>query len=498
MKTIKQILIALLLMLTTTANAQMVLQYDIVTPNTEISLPLYGTVNVKVNWGDGSAVQTFINEGDRSHTFATTGTKTVTITGTLTAYGSSSSYKGNARLTKVLSWDGLGLTSFFEAFNSAALLTQVPSSLPSTIINLDAMFVAATSFNQPIGSWNTANVTSMSQMFWGASSFNQPIGSWNTAAVTDMSTMFIGAQAFNQPLSTWNTAAVTRMGGMFQEAASFNQPIGNWNTAAVQDMSSMFYGATAFNQPIGSWNTAAVYSMARMFAGANSFNQPIGNWNTVNVIDMSYMFFGAISFNQPVGSWNTAFVTDMYQTFGLAIVFNQPIGAWNIAAVTDMRYVFAGTSLCTDNYDNLLKGWAVQKVKTGLSFHGGASKYSSAAAAARATLISKGWTITDEGAGTTVDAKCSTTALEDETITSSETTLYPNPVKDKLTIRFTEPTNELLTYSIYNITGILFLEKDIQSNDSGIEIGLEALPQGAYIIKIKSNDNVLVRSFVKE
>ena len=60
-------------------------------------------------------------------------------------------------------------------------------------------------FNQPIGNWNTSNVTDMLAMFTNAQKFNKPIGNWDVGKVTDMSEMFLWANAFNQNLSNWPT-----------------------------------------------------------------------------------------------------------------------------------------------------------------------------------------------------------------------------------------------------------------------------------------------------
>ena len=60
------------------------------------------------------------------------------------------------------------------------------------------MFFCAFAFNQPLGQWNVANVTTMELMFADASAFNQPLGQWNVANVTTMENMFLVASAFNR------------------------------------------------------------------------------------------------------------------------------------------------------------------------------------------------------------------------------------------------------------------------------------------------------------
>ena len=102
-------------------------------------------------------------------------------------------------------------------------------------------------------------------MFHEASSFNQPLSSWQTTSVTDMKSMLDGAHTFNQPIGSWSTAAVTNMHAMFRHASVFNQPLGSWDMSAVVDVSYMFYGASAFDQPLDSWNMSALTDASLMF-----------------------------------------------------------------------------------------------------------------------------------------------------------------------------------------------------------------------------------------
>ena len=213
-------------------------------------------------------------------------------------------------------------------------------------------------FNQPIGNWNTANVTNMASMFSGATAFNQPIGNWNTANVTNMSLMFYRATAFNQDLSGWNVSKVTDMSYMFYGATSFNQPIGNWNTQSVTNMGYMFFRATAFNRPIGNWNTSNVTNMTQMFLGATAFNQDLSGWDVSKVTDMGYMFYGATAFNGNVNGWGNKMknVTYMSYMFQGATAFNQSLEGWVLNSSSEK--ILFGSGMQCSNITATLNGWA--------------------------------------------------------------------------------------------------------------------------------------------
>jgi len=49
---------------------------------------------------------------------------------------------------------------------------------------MDTSFSNATSFNQPLSSWDTRKVTNMSSLFSDASSFNQSLETWNLKSLT--------------------------------------------------------------------------------------------------------------------------------------------------------------------------------------------------------------------------------------------------------------------------------------------------------------------------
>ncbi|KUG25951.1 chitinase [hydrocarbon metagenome] len=305
---------------------------------TTVTLPLYGTVNVNVDWGDGNN-DNYTTGGDKDHTFSSEGNYTVSISGILTDFGSP--YYPNAeKLIEVTSFGSLGLTSLYSAFWGASNLTNVPATLPYTITNLSCAFYYASSFNGNISNWDVSEVTDMSFMFDGASSFNQDIGGWDVSGVIYMREMFRNASAFNQNIGSWSVGNVTGMSSMFNNAFSFNKDISGWDVSNVTTMYNMFSYASSFNQDLSGWDVSSVTDMSYMFDHATAFNGNIGSWNVGNVTNMRQMFYFASSFNQAIGNWDVSKVTNMRSLFNNATVFNQDIGNWVVSNVTTMRGLF--------------------------------------------------------------------------------------------------------------------------------------------------------------
>ncbi|MFN8437484.1 MAG: BspA family leucine-rich repeat surface protein [Cytophagales bacterium] len=254
--------------------------------------------------------------------------------------------------------------------------------------------------------------------------------------------------------------------------------------STVTDLSAMFTSAISFNQPINSWNTVNVTNMSGMFGGASFFNQPISTWNTSNVTNMNWMFSSAISFNQSIGTWNTSNVTNMYSMFAGAKSFNHSLGSWNITKVTSLEGMFSGVGLCTTKYDSTLNGWASQAVKSNLSFDAGSSKYSSAGAAARAALISKGWSIYDGGLDTNPSNCGLVTETADVATSKPSNTAYPNPVAQGEVVNLGASN---VNYSILNASGV-----EVMKGTQTSQIQTNTLPKGLYMLIINQSSQKLV------
>ena len=378
------------------AAGDLVLTYQ-VAANDRIRIYLGGTVDaITVDWGDSSTTGPTSTAGYVNHKYLTSGTKTVTISGTtLTQFGDSNiteqywdgtwwSYgsTSQAAMRTVDQWGTLGLTSLTYAFKGATGLTSIPATLPSTVTNMSYAFSGMGNSSPSITNFSslvTTNVQDFKGIFSGDTSWNMNVASWDTSSATDMSFMFNGANNFNSNISSWQTGSVTTMEGMFLDAWSFNQNLpasgATWDVSKVTSMKNMFkhtryldYYTSAFNGTLTNWNVGKVTDFSGMFSGANAFNQPLSTWNigaglTISdTIDMSSMFDGARSFNQNILGWDVSKVTTMKAMFKDARVFNYRVNDWDTSAVTNMSYMFSDARAFNTNLTSFTGKWTTANV----------------------------------------------------------------------------------------------------------------------------------------
>lgn len=306
-------------------------------------------------------------------------------------------------------WDVRKITSFGAMFLGTPFNQPLNTWRTDSAVEMNSMFEACSDFNQPLDRWNTSKVSNLGLMFKNAQSFNQPIGTWDTSSVTNMSHMFENAYSFNQSLNNWNVEKVEHMDGLFRNAKSYNQPVNNWNTGSVLTASEMFLGATVFNQDIQSLDFSKCTILRSFMWLAKAFNKPVAALNVSVCTDLAQFFEGASAFNQPVEAWNVSACQDMWRMFAYATAFDQPLAAWcpKLHVEVSLDSFMEGKAYRTSYYDDFLNAlwldvnttrrsqWA-SRIKPRL-LGMGLSKYSSASASARASLVSAGWTITDGG-----------------------------------------------------------------------------------------------------
>ncbi|MDA8538337.1 Ig-like domain-containing protein [Candidatus Pelagibacter bacterium] len=135
----------------------------------------------------------------------------------------------------------------------------------------------------------------------------------------------MNATSFNEDIGSWNTAAVTRMNLMFRNATSFNQDIGSWNTAKVTRMDNMFYDATSFNQYIRSWDVSKVTNFGNMFGGATAMISTFTGVTGFGTTPLS-TFFNIDSTNPTLSSSSPADnATDVARDANIVLNFSESV-----------------------------------------------------------------------------------------------------------------------------------------------------------------------------
>ena len=406
--------------------------------------------NVDINWGDGSAVQTF--SGSRpTHTYAVAGDYQVSFKFKGTEYWQSN----NRSLTS--SGDSYKLISIEQwgsyVWNTNTLWGEVTANVTATDVpTLTQNFSGFGKSNFTLSAaattaWENIDLTpvrSMSSLFancyTGVAQFG--IDKWDTSQVTNMASTF-SQRSPGDLVRNWNTSNVTSMSSMFASSAVGGDTVktkvvnlGQANEYVAWDVSKVtsFYGFSSYGNvgagtlDISNWqiNTDAPVSMQNMFFRGGIPMEDLAKktvtlengtsyeaWNTSQVTSIRSMFYrastSALNINNT--TWDTRNITDMqdffysYSGYGIPQQWDRDISGWDLSALTNknlglFNYNNMNTAkFSTENYDAMLIAWNTAGY-TGISANFGKSQYTpgGAAEAAKTSLASKGWTITDGGA----------------------------------------------------------------------------------------------------
>lgn len=203
---------------------------------------------------------------------------------------------------------------------------------------------------------------------------------WWPSTLTTMATCFRSATVLVD-VPPYLPRGVTSLANSFVGNSSLNSGnISSWDVSNITSFLSLFFGATKFNQSLSSWKTGKVTNMASAFQSCPALNQSFDGWDTSACTTFSSMFNGCSALNQDFSMWN-----------------------FTACASGGLNNFMTGVTLNTAYYDALLILWDTYKTTwfnggVNMSPNMGSSKYSAGAAAtARASLVTKGWTITDGG-----------------------------------------------------------------------------------------------------
>ena len=285
----------------------------------KFQLPFSGsspsTVNVYVDWGDGTPLENIVgwNNPLTLHTFSGPGPWTINIYNEVAAWSFSATRFGGdeVKMIEIINWGGFHATlfgEFLDCVNMTGSATDSPLFSKVNSKTLPGMFENCTLWNGTCNQWATNIIGSpyTTRMFKNCVSFNQPMDLWTVWSLSALriSSMFEGCTIFNGSVGTWNMGSCLQFDSAFKDCIAFTNNLGSWSpTSILETTQSMFEGATLFNGTgVTDWNVTGVTRFDSMFKNAVTFNQPL-EWVTTLAHSMNQMFSGATAFNQNICSF---------------------------------------------------------------------------------------------------------------------------------------------------------------------------------------------------
>jgi len=154
----------------------------------QVTLHLFGyagePVDAVIDWGSDAANASclrIVQGAGRSVSCPQAGSgDRVRISGTVPQFGPGVSSPTGNTVSRVVSWGNVGIRSLDAAFKGNTNLVAIPSTLPTSVENLNRTFQDAPTFAQNLASWGMLlkNVLTMTDLFDGALSQQTDMSRW--------------------------------------------------------------------------------------------------------------------------------------------------------------------------------------------------------------------------------------------------------------------------------------------------------------------------------
>ena len=324
------------------------------------------TVNLVLDWGDGSSTESYSDtDNSATHTYTTGGTYTVSIYN----LNGSSVIPFNMNQTDPTRQD---FSKFYEissfgdcyidnetlgdgVFFDMSSLDITASDLYSNVIQQNTsgsqMFYGCTSLTTAVdaSAWDMSNYTSTYRMFRNCDNIAWDFQNWDLTSCTNTERMFAFTGGANINTTGWSIdpTVLTNAQWMFYLCNTYNRdvswldPDGNdinfeytfafsaisgtgistWDGSAVTNYGGIFKSATSFDADVSgliSDTTPINVNIEEMFRDATSFlGAGLQNWNMSEITSLEMLFFNTDSMNNVTNltGWDTSKVTDFTRTF---------------------------------------------------------------------------------------------------------------------------------------------------------------------------------------
>jgi surface protein len=300
------------------------------------------TETVKIYWGDGTN-STGVN-GNNTHVYAASGIYTVKIESRLFGGIYFNNLGDKAKITKIANY-GQGVSR----------------------LNINSFYGCSSLLSIDIGNI-VSNGADASNQYRGCTALTT-VPLFNLSKVTNAYTMFAYCTALTT-VPLFNLSNCTSTWSMFTYCTALTT-VPLFNLSNCTSTREMFYQCTALT-------TVPLLNLSNCTSTRSMFYQCTA-LTTVPLLNLSNC-------------------TSTWSMFAYCTALTT-VPLFNLSSVTDAANMFLGVTLTTQSYSDFLINLATLPLQSGVSFHGGNSKYNPTAAIARAYLISNfGWTITDGGA----------------------------------------------------------------------------------------------------